>query len=117
MRLRIANKWRSIKTVKHSACPASASLIRALSSNVANVGVTGFIIPTCKDAKDRTVVGPSGQILGPTRALVPSSSHVKTCGSPVAKINETGNPGCGRTGFLRAERRRVPSVVVGPNYN
>ena len=41
MRFFTAVRWRSSKTVKHSAWPASASLIMVLSSNVAIDGVIG----------------------------------------------------------------------------
>jgi hypothetical protein len=57
MRLFIVAKWRSIRTVKHSVWPASASLIKVLSSNIAIDGVMGSLSSLiAEDAKDQSIV-------------------------------------------------------------
>src|SRR6267143_5254532 len=52
MRLFNTAKWRSIRIVKHSVWPASVSLIKVLSSNVAIDGVMAVsVFPYCRRCK------------------------------------------------------------------
>jgi len=70
MRLLTGLTWRFIKTVKHSACPASVSLIRVLSSNFVSGEVIAItVIPnSTRDNRPTFCLMERSELL-PTRAI------------------------------------------------
>src|SRR5258708_29163557 len=113
MHLFIPVKWRYTKSVKHSAWPARASLIRASSWKAASgVVIAISSVPNWTRSSRSGCYLIRGANLLPTRSFPPGSSYMEKRGFPLAKNNESCLAGYRHPGRVRQFLDRVPDKIA-----